>query len=70
MFRAKEGISFGWEKTDGGKESRRKGAGGGRHIGCESAVVFVAWWCIVHGRPATAKALQEVCGITEPAKII
>lgn len=43
MFRAKEGISFGQEKMDGGKGSRRKGAGGGRHVGCELAVVFVAW---------------------------
>lgn len=66
MFRAKEKISFGKKKMDSGKGSKRTGASGRKQIGCELAVVFVAWWCIAHAKPATAKALQEVCGNTEP----
>lgn len=62
MFKAKEKISFGQKKMDSGKGSRRKGAGGRKQAGCELAVIFVAWWCIAHAKPATAKALQEVCG--------
>jgi len=42
VFRAKERMSFGQEKVYSDKGSRRKGAGGSRHVGCELAVVFVA----------------------------
>lgn len=63
MFRTKEGNSVEQKKMDGCKGSRRKGSGDGRQGGCV-LTVFVAGWCIVRGKPAIAKALQEVCGNT------
>lgn len=63
MLRTKEGNSLEQKKVNGCKGSRRKGSGDGRQGGCV-LTVFVAWWCIVQGKPAIAKALQEVCGNT------